>query len=76
MAIQVDEVVDISGATRANQSGIAWAVWSGEITAAPAESGSGLSTDGNGALTIPSTATSGYFMLRVSNSLMGIYSKP
>lgn len=73
MAITVNRIKDVNGNTRPNQGGISWALWNSIITNAPNEEGSGLTTDSNGALTIPSVADSGYIMVRIDDDDMGLY---
>lgn len=74
MTIEVDTVSDKDQVLRTSQGGISWALWNTlDFNSAPNESGSGLSTDGAGALTIPSTANSGLVMLRISDTDMGLY---
>lgn len=73
MTIQVNRVKDVNGNTRPNLTGISWTVWAASITNTPDEEGSGLSTDDNGALTVPSILELGYVMLRIDDNDMGLY---
>lgn len=73
MSIQIDRVYNKDNVTQVNKTGISWTLWTGPITGAPAESGSGISTDAAGALTVPSVAVAGTFALRVDDNEMGLY---
>lgn len=73
MSVTVNRVKDVNGNTRPNLGNIAWALFEENIFDTPDEQGSGLSTDGNGALTVPSVLDSGYVMLRVDDNDMGLY---
>lgn len=71
--ISFERLYDKDNIERANVSNISWAVWADkDLTNAPSESGSGLSTDSLGALEVPSTATGGIVMLYVSNTDMAL----
>lgn len=74
MAIAINRLYAADDTTRASVTGIAWALWAGgDITQDPDESGSGLATDAQGAVTVPSSAGGGVLMLRVSDTDMGLY---
>ena len=74
MSIAIDQVRSAAGTARASQAGIAWSLWpTSDITAAPGESGTGLTTGADGSLTVPSTASAGILMLRISDTDMGLY---
>ena len=73
MTILINRVKDVNGNTRPNLSNISWTVWATSITNTPDEEGAGLTTDGNGALTVPSVLDLGYVMLRINDNDMGLY---
>ncbi len=74
MPISIDTCYLADGTLRPNLTGIAWALWpTRDITQAPGESGTGLTSDAGSAITIPSTASAGIFMLRIDDTNMGLY---